>query len=178
MFRRIMVFGLPGCGKSNFCDKLAKLTNLPLIHLDKIYFNPGWIAKDREIFRRELSKIVDNKEWIIDGNCMRSLEVRYQKAEVALFFNFKLSTCFYRVIRRVFIHDKHLRDLPEGCKKSVRYPLLRYLIAFRRRYTKDIEDLQEKYPRVEFVEIKSDLDAQKFLDEIAKLAKKEKGCLS
>ena len=159
-----MVFGLPGSGKSNFCSRLAKLTGFPLHHLDKIYFNPGWVAKDREVFRKHLAELVAAPAWIIDGNCMRSIEVRYQKADIAIFFNFPLPLCLYRVTKRVFFQDKHLKDLPVGCSKSIRYPLLRYLIAFRRRYGKEIKRLQNAYPHAQFLEFRSDKDVQNFLN--------------
>jgi adenylate kinase family enzyme len=35
---KIMVFGLPGSGKSTFATKLAQSLNLPIYHLDRHFY--------------------------------------------------------------------------------------------------------------------------------------------
>lgn len=45
-FNKIMVFGLPGSGKSTFATKLAQFLNLPIYHLDKHFYVENWIERD------------------------------------------------------------------------------------------------------------------------------------
>jgi hypothetical protein len=39
---RIMLIGSGGAGKSTFARELAQLTHLPIVHLDQIFWKPGW----------------------------------------------------------------------------------------------------------------------------------------
>jgi adenylate kinase family enzyme len=39
---RVLVIGISGAGKSTFAQALADKTGLPLIHLDKEFWRPGW----------------------------------------------------------------------------------------------------------------------------------------
>lgn len=48
--KRIMIFGIPGSGKSTFALKLSRLLNLPLFHLDKYFFVSGWEERNYEEF--------------------------------------------------------------------------------------------------------------------------------
>jgi adenylate kinase family enzyme len=41
--QRVLVIGSGGAGKSTFARRLAQWASLPLIHLDAIYWHPGWI---------------------------------------------------------------------------------------------------------------------------------------
>lgn len=46
--KRILVIGSPGSGKSTFSRKLAEITEIPLVHLDKEFWNYGWVETPRE----------------------------------------------------------------------------------------------------------------------------------
>ena len=48
--KRIMIFGLPGSGKSTFAVRLARLLHLPVVHLDKYFFIHNWNKRDHEDF--------------------------------------------------------------------------------------------------------------------------------
>ncbi|MEO9901595.1 isopentenyl transferase family protein [Nisaea sp.] len=40
---RVLILGCPGAGKSTAARSLAKITGLPVIHLDRHYWEPGWV---------------------------------------------------------------------------------------------------------------------------------------
>ena len=69
--RRILVLGGCGSGKSTFARRLGDLTGLPVVHLDREYFSPGWVEPERESWVRRLSEIAARERWIIDGNHVR-----------------------------------------------------------------------------------------------------------
>ncbi|WP_229907829.1 hypothetical protein [Amycolatopsis oliviviridis] len=47
--RRIMVVGCSGAGKSTFSRRLGAALDLPVTHLDRLYWRPGWTpAPDAE----------------------------------------------------------------------------------------------------------------------------------
>lgn len=47
---KIMVFGLPGSGKSTFATKLAQSLNLPIYHLDRHFYVENWVERDYQEF--------------------------------------------------------------------------------------------------------------------------------
>src|SRR5688572_11642762 len=41
---KVLVIGPGGAGKSTFANALGERTGLPVIHLDALYWRPGWVA--------------------------------------------------------------------------------------------------------------------------------------
>ena len=79
MFKKIIVIGCPGSGKSTFCRKLRDITKLPLYYLDMIWHRPDGTHVSREDFDKRLGEILSKDSWIIDGNYQRTLRARLEK---------------------------------------------------------------------------------------------------
>lgn len=47
-FRRIAVIGSSGAGKSTLSRLLGDVTGLPVVHLDKEHWQPGWVEPDQK----------------------------------------------------------------------------------------------------------------------------------
>jgi adenylate kinase family enzyme len=43
-----LVLGTGGAGKSRLSREMAEILNLPIIHLDRHYWNPGWVERERD----------------------------------------------------------------------------------------------------------------------------------
>jgi adenylate kinase family enzyme len=153
---RIMLFGRPGSGKSTFANALHKITGLPLHHLDKYYFVENWVERDRQEFLDIQQSIVDTDSWIIDGNSIKSLEMRYAKADLVLYVNFPRWICLYRILKRILFPNTKINDRAEGCRDSLSWKLLEYTWTFDQRVEKSIEYLCKKYPDIKFVKIRND----------------------
>ena len=89
---KIAVIGYSGAGKSTLAKKLGKLFRCPVLHLDRIQFEPGWKERDRETARRMAEDFLDkneNRGWIIDGNYTGfSQERRLREADLIIFMNY------------------------------------------------------------------------------------------
>jgi len=165
MYLRICIFGRPGSGKSTFALRLHKKMCLPLYHLDRYFFVENWIARNYEEFLLAQHEIVDQDKWIIDGNSLKSLEVRYARAQISLYFNYSRWICLFRIIKRFFLKDPAIKDRAEGCKEKIRFSLLKYMWTFEyrlnNRLTYQIIELKKLYPTVKFIEIRNDQDLKK-----------------
>ncbi len=66
---RMMIFGRPGGGKSTFALKLAKSSGAPVYHLDRYFFVGNWVKRNPQEFLNIQQSLVEEENWIIDGNC-------------------------------------------------------------------------------------------------------------
>ena len=65
---RILIIGCSGSGKSTLAFKLEKLTGLPVVHLDRLFWKAGWVMSDCAEFDHRLDLELSNDFWIMDGN--------------------------------------------------------------------------------------------------------------
>ena len=98
---RILVIGSPGAGKSVLARRLAERFDLPLIHLDREYFSPGWVEMRRALWRARVAELVRRPEWVMDGNYSSTFDLRVPRAEAVVWLDLPRLTCLARVIRRV-----------------------------------------------------------------------------
>ncbi len=159
-----MIFGLPGSGKSTFATKLAQFLDLPIHYLDKHFYIENWVERDHEEFLDIQRSVVNQSKWIIDGNSMRSLEMRFQQADCAIYFRYPIVVSLWHLIKRVFHQNWTIPDLARGCNKSISFKLIRYLFRYHKRYGQKIDELRRKYPHVCFYVFRSEKDIETFLD--------------
>jgi hypothetical protein len=139
--RRVLVIGCPGAGKTTFAVRLAALTALPLVHLDDLYFGPGWSATPPEAWRAEVARLSAGREWIIDGNHAGTLPERLARAEAVVLLDRAPVLCLAAYLRRTLRLLRTPEDrLPPymrgsaGRRRVVDRPLsfARFILAFRR----------------------------------------------
>ncbi len=153
---RIAIIGKPGSGKSTFASELAKKLNLPLYHLDKIFFVENWEYRNYWDFLDEQQTWCDQDTWVIDGNSLQSLSMRYERATMVIYFNYPLWICYWRMLKRVFKPNIKIDDMPIGCTKNISWKLITYLWNYERRINPLIRCIKEIYPETPFFEVRSD----------------------
>ena len=73
----------------------------PVVHLDGLYWQPGWVAMERAAWRRTVENEIAKDAWIIDGNFGSSLELRLSRAQAAVYLDYSRAVCLAGVLRRV-----------------------------------------------------------------------------
>ena len=109
LMKKILVIGCPGAGKSTFARALRDLTGLPLIYLDRLWHRADRTTVTREEFDGALKQVLAGAEWIIDGNYIRTLELRLQHCDTVFFLDYPLDVCLEGARSRVGIPHE---DLP------------------------------------------------------------------
>src|SRR5437588_1268359 len=127
--KRVVIVGRGASGKSTLARRLADITGLPVIEVDKIFWRPGLIATPRERWIVMQEKLVAGDRWIMDGDLgpYDAAEVRLRAADTIIFLDFSLVRCAWRAIRRSCEHADFWRWL-----LAYRYqsrPILRAAIA-------------------------------------------------
>lgn len=161
-----MIFGRPGSGKSTFAHALHNSTKIPLFHLDKYFYTSNWMQRDYVEFMEIQNEIVNKDTWIVDGNCTKSFETRYSRADLCVYFNYPIIVCLWRVCIRIFQNRDHIDDRAENCPEIVRWQLIKYMWTFKERVKDKIAALQEKYPQVQFVEVNNNTQVKNILQSI------------
>ena len=130
---RVLVIGSPGAGKSTLSHALARRTGLPLHHLDRMFWLPGWVERDRDEGRAELANVLAQDCWIIDGNYGSTLPLRIACADTVVWLDYPTALCLGRALRRWWMYRGHSRpDMTEGCPERLDGEFLLYILNFRR----------------------------------------------
>lgn len=98
--KKIIVIGCPGSGKSTFSKKLHKITNIPLFHLDMLFWNSDKTTIEKSVFIQRLSEVMQESEWIIDGNYGSTIELRLQQCDTVIFLDYPVEVCLNGIRER------------------------------------------------------------------------------
>lgn len=129
--RRIMIIGSPGSGKSTFARKLADISGIPLIHLDKEFWNYGWVETSKEEWVKKQVRLVEGEKWIIDGNYGGTMDLRVEKADTIICFQLNRIVCILSYLKRVITNINKVRpDMPEGCEEKFDFEFMKYIWNF------------------------------------------------
>lgn len=101
---KIAVMGYSGAGKYTLAKKLGRLYDCPILHLDRIQFEPGWKERDREEAKRMAESFLDENQdtgWIIDGNYAKFCqERRLEEADLIVFMDYTRRICLWQAVKR------------------------------------------------------------------------------
>jgi adenylate kinase family enzyme len=168
--RRIAVLGPSGSGKSYVATRLAEMTGLPLVHLDRLAYQPGWRETDREELLRIHRQLVDEPEWLIDGNYTDvDKPERIRRADLVVVLAPPRRTCMRRIVRRQTANFGRGRpDMAEGCVERFDLDFLRFCWDWHRRHPDYGAEVARQAGSTPVIVLRSRRQANEFLDSAAK----------
>jgi adenylate kinase family enzyme len=99
---RVIILGPGGSGKSTLAARIGAITGLPLIELDKIFWQENltatppckWIAIQQQLAKAD--------RWIMDGDLRPydAVEGRLPTADTVIFLDFSVFRCAWRAFWR------------------------------------------------------------------------------
>jgi adenylate kinase family enzyme len=114
--KRILILGPSGAGKSTLARRLGACLGLPVVHLDSINWNPGWVQTRPEQFRARLAEAAAKESWVMDGNYTSHLDLRLPRAEAVIWLDLPRYLYFPRTLWRTARNYGRARDdIGPGC---------------------------------------------------------------
>lgn len=166
--KRIMIIGCGGAGKSTLARQLGKKLNLPVIHLDQIWWSPGdWQHLDREEFDERLLEETEKPEWILDGNFNRTIEMRLKKCDTVIYLDFSRVACLLSWMKRVITNWGHARiDMAPGCKEWFDPDMAKWIWNFNKKNRQNYYRLLNEAEGVETIVLKNRRMVKRFLNSL------------
>lgn len=148
-----MIIGPCGAGKSTASSKVAKLFDLPLFHMDKLNWKPGWVESETEELRAKVAEVAAKERWVIEGNYGSTMELRLPRADLILYLDYPIPLCLYRIVKRYLQYRGRTRpDLSDGCEERLDPAFLLYVARWnsgpRLRTEAKIEGYEDKIVRL------------------------------
>lgn len=117
--RRILIIGNSGAGKSTLARRLGQKLGRPVIHLDVLFWKPGWVESSDSEFRRRVAEALSGPAWICDGDFGSSLDLRLPLADTVVWLDLPTVVCLMRAIWRAIRYSGGGRpDMAEGCRET------------------------------------------------------------
>ncbi|MBM7540882.1 AAA family ATPase [Amphibacillus cookii] len=130
---KIIIIGSPGAGKSTLSRKLSEKFNIPIHHLDNLYWQAGWQAIDDTVFQQRQEKILSADRWIVDGNYSATLDIRIAACDTVIFLDYPTWRCLVGITKRRLKYRKKTRpDMAEGCPEKLDWAFFLFVLRFRR----------------------------------------------
>jgi len=116
--KRVVILGRGGAGKSTLALRLGGITGLPVIQLDKVFWQPGLVATSRDQWAEIQRRLIEEERWIMDGDLgpYDAVEVRLRAADTIILLDFSLPRCAWRTV----------------CRSRERAEFWRWLLLYRR----------------------------------------------
>ena len=130
--KRILVIGCPGAGKSTFARALRDRTGLPLWYLDQIWHRPDRTTISRAEFDARLTGLLRGDAWIIDGNYLRTLELRLRAADTVFLLDYPTGVCLEGARARIGTKREDLPWVEEEFDPEFRQWIEDFRTSFRR----------------------------------------------
>ena len=165
--RRIIVVGSQGSGKTRLAINLGRKLDVPVIHLDVLYWRPGWTPSDTVSFRTRVTEAIAGDAWVIDGSFSGlAFDLTIARADILVVIDRPRWLCQWRILwRSAFDRGATRPDLPEGCPEQFDWKLMKEAWRYDTERVPVIEAERLQYgPEVPVVRLRRDRDIQGFLE--------------
>jgi adenylate kinase family enzyme len=167
--KRILIVGPSGAGKSTLARRLGERLAIPVVHLDALYWNPGWVPAEVGRFRERVAQAAGRDTWVMDGNYSSHLDLRLQRAEAVIWLDLPRHVYFPRAVwRSIRNYGRERADIGRGCPEQFDLAFFRewvwtYPTRSRARHSELMANLP---PDIHGIILRSCLEVAKFTNNL------------
>lgn len=163
---KVIVIGCPGSGKSTFSRTLHGLTDLPLYHLDLLYWNSDRTTVSKDVFVKRLKNVLVLDKWIIDGNYGSTIEMRIKECDTVFFLDYPVEVCIDGIKLR---KGKTRSDMP-WIETEVDEELLEFIRNYKAQSRPKVLELLEQYSEKDIIVFKSRKESENYINKVKQYA--------
>ena len=116
IFRRVMILGGSGVGKSHLAARLSALSGLPSFHVDQLSWQPGFVHRSTEELNQLTADIHTRDHWIIEGGHYETSVERAQRADLMIVLGSNPIVQVLQIVLRSWQYSGRVRPgMAEGC---------------------------------------------------------------
>ena len=131
-YHKVLIVGCGGAGKSTLAVEMGKRFGLPVVHLDKLWWLPDWQNRTEQEFDEMLASELTKEDWIIEGNFLRTFEIRLKYADFCVFLDYDTELCLQSVYERAKKYEGKTRpDMTDGCTEQVDDEFKQWIISYK-----------------------------------------------
>ena len=166
--QKILVIGSGGAGKTTFASQLGERLGIAVVHLDALYWKPGWMKPAPWEWTAILGEVLSRDKWIMDGNYSGTLERRLEECDAVVFLDLPRLVCTWRILKRAARYRDTTRpDMANGCPERLSLEFLVWIWSYRRRTRpKILKLLEERKGKREIIRLRSPWEVEQFLTHI------------
>jgi adenylate kinase family enzyme len=169
--RRVVVVGTSCSGKTTLARRLAAILGSPHVELDALHWQPNWVKRPAEEFRRLVEQSIRRDAWVVDGNYKAVRPTLWPAATAVVWLNFGLATTFTRAFRRTLRRVWRAEELYASNRESVsraffsHESILWWVVSTHRRRRRDYGRMkrENEYPQLSWLELRKPEDGERFI---------------
>ena len=163
--QRISIIGCSGSGKTTLAVSLGRVLGLPVVHLDRHFWLPGWKRPDDEQWRERVAMLIAEPRWIMDGNFSGTMATRIAASDAVIFMDLPRWVCLARILWRWLTNLGGTRpDMAPGCREQINIGFLAWVWSYNaRRRPRVLQRLADAPPAVKVVTLRSPSDIRDLL---------------
>ncbi|TPW13379.1 MAG: DNA topology modulation protein FlaR [Acidimicrobiaceae bacterium] len=164
--QRVAIVGPGGAGKSTFAQALGERTDLPVVHLDRFFWRPGWVETPRDEWRQRQSELFAGDRWIADGNYGGTFDDRFALADTVIIVARPRLACVVSAVgRSARFHGKAVQAA--GCPERFQMVFYRWIWNYDRDSRPRLDIALARHDHLDVVELSTRMSMTHFLESIS-----------
>lgn len=116
---RVLLYGVTGSGKTTAARRLAEVTGLPLVDVDAVCWQPGWVQVPTDEQRLRLTEICAGDRWVLDTAYGVWTDVALSRAELVVALDYPRRVSLSRLVRRTASRIVRRTEVCNGNRETV-----------------------------------------------------------
>lgn len=170
--QRILVAGVSGAGKSTFARSMGALLGIRYTELDSLFHGPYW--EPRAEFADDVDRLTQEPTWVSEWQYAAVRRLLAQRADTLIWLDYPMPVSMARLIRRTVRRRRQREELWYGNYEGPLWGILtdsdhiiRWGWRTRNKLKALVPTLEQEFPRLHVVRLRSPREANMWLDRVA-----------